>query len=186
MQTKVTLVSLLAAVVAVSACGKMGFGQDKGNNGGGASLSDTSDGIMADGQKAPSAEISLEDLNNVIAKIDPLKLMKRLGKTGDFDFETKKISTSSASWLDSRLECQASDSSLSDVKCAVIGYRAKEIAQFPPGKIGTYFFTNETLTALCDVAPGDWVRSNQDSRLLVKPAIIGLPWGCSKFAVPGF
>jgi hypothetical protein len=68
----------------------------------------------------------------------------------------------------------------------MIGYRAKEIAQFPPGRIGTYYFPNETLIALCDVAPGDWVISKDDSRVLVKPAIQGLPWGCAKFGVPGF
>ena len=189
MQSKLNLAQLLAATLTIPgivACGKLGIGEDKANNQKSAALSGVSDGVVPQGQEAPSAQISLEDLNKVIARFDPVKLMKRLGKTGDFNFETKKISTSSDLWLNSGLKCEASDPELSDVKCAMIGYRDKEIASFPPGRIGTYFFTKETLIALCDLAPGEWVLSNDDSRILVKPQIEGLPWGCSKFRVPGY
>jgi hypothetical protein len=181
MQLKRTLAPLLAAVVAISACGKIGFEQEKGNNERSSSLSDFSDGVAREGEKPPSAEVTLQDLNKVIAKFDPIKLMKRLGRTGDFNFETKKISTSSDSWLDSRLQCEASDPGLSDVRCAMIGYRAKDIAQFPQGRIGTYYFPNKALIALCDLAPGEWVLAHNDSRTLVKPRIEGLPWDCTKF-----
>ena len=168
--------------LATSACGELGSGQAKAKN--------TQDsGTSRSESKLASDEIGLQELNEVIAKFDQLKLMKRLGRWGKFDFETKKISTSSDLRFSSGLQCEASDSSLKDVKCSVNGYGQNVLKDFPPGQIGAYYWSHDMLVALCDLAPGEWVLSNSNSRVLVKPNIEGLPtsWECWKPRLsPGF
>lgn len=117
-------------------------------------------------------DLTLKEINNLIATLDQTKLMDTLIGEISLDLETQTITKFSKAYDhdgSSGLECKATTIDLTDAKCAIIVRYGN----------GSYKLGSNPYTAICDLVPGKY--TDLGGLYLEKPEYMGLTCKTDKY-----